>query len=1345
MANFASLTAKLKLDIQDFARNINRAAEKANTLSANLKGQINNGLTKPAKEAKVEFKDVARIVQGIVISKVFYSGLNAIRNCKNAVYEFSQSLEYAKVAYSNLFGDTALAEEFINVLKDFAATTPFSFSESEQAAKRLLAYGIQYKNVMYVMQGVLAASSMQNNPQVIESVSRALGQIYTKGRLMGEEVRQLAEAGIPAYEILQEKLGLTSAQMQNLGRQTIPASEAINALVDGMNERFGDVITASSRTFQGLLSNLKDNAVMLASGIFEPLFTTMKSILNVVGTFVARMRQLFELKGLGGVFEAIFPPELHDTVRQFVASIMVLFQAVMRLVSSLRGLLAPAMEAIVRVFNAFAPIISTVANALSVIVGWVTNNATAMKWLTTALAAAATMWVVFKVRALASAAVTGVITAISKALAVLSTMLSFVLAHPFWALLIGLAGVVVGLSGGFGKLSNSISSFYKKLTSFNGVDPDKVLLPSQKERANDLNKFNKALDGTKDSMDDLADSTGKATKAAKGLLSFDEVFKLNQPDEGTGNGIQTPSDFDIPDLSGIDAGGFLPEIPSFEGFAENFVTKLVDSLKKKLIGAGLGAVLGGILGGILGGPLGAKIGAIAGAIAGWFWDDIAKALRLNDTQKITVPILTGLGAIAGALLGGPVGALIGGVAGALASLFWGEIADKLSLTDAGKVAIPLTTGIGAAIGAVAGGPLGAGIGAGIGALVGWLSDCIVQGIEEHDWSNIGYPIGIGLGAGIGALIGGPAGAAIGAGIGALVAWLYDQIYTGITSGGWDFSKLGLAIGGGLGAAIGGIMGGPVGLVIGAAVGALAGWLTGLLADCMDSIADAWSTGIEVIGDWFRNFADAWSTGMSSITGSIKSFFSNFAAAWSTGMSSIAGSIKGFFSNFADAWSTGMSSITGSIKGFFSGIISTITNGLNKILGDIKKCLTYSINTLLEAGSSMKEYIGTFLSNVVDNISVGLSSIFNSVKDCLSYSKDTLVEAGSSMKEYISTGVSNIVHKIGTGLSNILTSIKDCLSYSKDTLVDAGSSMAEYISTWFANAWSTLTSWLESALSNIVNWLNSVWQAFVSALTNILNAVSQKFTEIIGIIRSKLSDAASAVTTWFSNMLGTVQEKVSSMASAVSTWFSNIYTTIDGKVSSAYDAVKNFFSSMLDSIKSSMSSMLTAVKNTINDIYNALITWVSNLWDNVFGKVSNWIDNGVAKLKDFIGLNDKASKSAATTTSGPSVANTSAYIAASYAGHAKGGVFNREHVARFAEGNKTEAIIPLEDATAMQPFVDAVSNGITASMMPLIANISSPQSSLQPLYVGTLVADERGLKELARKMNVINLQESARRG
>lgn len=1290
MASFANLTANLNLNIQNFASNMRRAAGLANQFSANLRGQINDGLVEPAKKSKFEFKDVARIVQGIMISKVFYGGLNAIRSASDAVWDFSQKLEYAKVAYSNLFGDTDLANEFINVLKDFAAKTPFSFQESEAAAKRLLAYGIQYKNVMYVMQGVLAASSMQGNPQVIESVSRALGQIYTKGRLMNEEMRQLAEAGIPAYEILQEKLGLTQQQLQNLGKEGIPASKAINALIDGMNERFGGVVDASSKTLKGIISNIKDNATMLISGAFEPLLTYVKSGLNALGEFLFKMREIFELKGLGGVFEAIFPPELHDTIRMFVANLGNLFQAVVRLVGALGGLLRPVIEALIRVFNAFAPILTTVLNVLSVMVSWITHNATAMRILTAALAAAAAMWVVFKVRALATTIVAGAIELIAKALVGLHSILTFVATHPFWTLLIALTGLIVGLSGGFGKLSNAIGGMFKKVTAINGIDPDKVLLPSQKERANDLNKFNKALDTTKDTMDDLADSTGKATKAAKGLLSFDEVFKLNQPDEGTNKGIDTDTDFAMPDVPSLDASSFIPEVPSFEGFADNFVTKMTKALKDKFLAAGIGALLGGILGGILGGPLGAKIGAIAGAIAGWFWDDIADALGLTDVGKVAVPIATGLGAIIGALIGGPLGAVIG---------------------------------------------------AGIGALVGWLIDSIARGLENGDWSQVGYPVGIGLGAGIGFLVGGPAGAAIGAAIGALVGWISDLIVTGVTTGDWDFSKLGLGVGTGIGAAIGMVVGGPAGAAIGAAIGALIGWLIGLIADNWDSITQ-----------WFSDVWNDLTAFFSGIGTSVGQWFSDVGAWFSQGWNSLVGGVGDFFSGVSEKFTAGLTSIQTWLSNIWTSISTSISQWfapIGQFFTDVATGVATFASDLWTGITTVFSDIATVIGTVMNDIWTAITTVWNDIATAIGTVMSDIWSAITTVWNDVSTAVSTVCTTIWTTISNIFGFIRDLIV---KVVTDIWNAIAQWftpiaeevgrvcseawtaVSTWFQNILTTITEKVTAAWTTVSTWFQSIWNTISEKLSGAWQTVAKFFGDILGTIIGKVKEAWTAVSTWFQNIWNVIKEKISGAYNSVKAYFENIYASIKNKVSDSYNSVKAFFGSMYSTMKEKIGNMYATVKNGISNIYHTFTGWISNLWNNVFGKFFGWINDGIAKLREFFGLNDKASST-----------NTNYSGSSPKAGHATGGIFNREHIARFAEGNKAEAVIPLENAGAMQPFVDAVANGITASLMPIVANISSNQGQLQPLYVGTLIADERSLKELNRKMQVIKLQENKRRG
>ena len=64
---------------------------------------------------------------------------------------------------------------------------------------------------------------------------------------------------------------------------------------------------------------------------------------------------------------------------------------------------------------------------------------------------------------------------------------------------------------------------------------------------------------------------------------------------------------------------------------------------------------------------------------------------------------------------------------------------------------------------------------------------------------------------------------------------------------------------------------------------------------------------------------------------------------------------------------------------------------------------------------------------------------------------------------------------------------------------------------------------------------------------------------------------------------------------------------------------------------------------------------------------------------------------------------------------------------------------------MRPFVNAVSDALTSALMPLLVSMANRgQNQLQPVYVNTLIADDRGLKELERKLQIIRLSENSRR-
>ena len=1087
-----------------------KASALASKFASNLQGKINTGMVEPAKKAKFEFKDVARIVQGIIVSKIFYSSLNAIRRATDAVWELSKELEYAKMVYSNLFGDTELAQEFINVLKEFAAVTPFSFKQSEEAAKRLLAYGIESKNVMFLMQGVLSAATVQGTDAVIEPISRAMGQIYTKGRLMNEEMRQLAEAGIPVYDILQEKLNLTAEELRNLGRTAIPASTALNALVEGINERFSSTLKLASSTTQGIISNIVDNSLMLFAGIFEPFTEYLKGVLGRFGEFINDLRSIYELKGLGGVFEKLIPPALQQDIKVFIVNLKILWDIIKSTLASAFKILGSLLRGLLYAFNALAPAIYTIIGTLAGLLKIITSNEKLMRGLTTAILAAAAAWVIYKIQAVAASITTVVIKGIVKAINALVIAMNFIVRHPIWALLALGVGIFIALTGASNKFRDSINKLFSGFTKLSGMDPNKMLLPESKDRASDLDKFNQALSDTGKSIDDV---TKAAAKAGKNLISFDEVFTINQSKDNTDTSIDTPNFADT--FKGFEMSDIGVELPDVEGIATNFVDNLIGAFggKDKLLGAGIGSLLGAALGYIIGGPIGAKIGGILGAIAGWFWSDLAK---------------------------------------------------QLGLTDVGTVALPISTVLGAAIGFIAGGPLGAVVGAAIGGLVGWIIDSIARGIGEGDWSKIGLPVGTGLGAAIGLIAGGPLGALVGAAIGALVGWVTNKFIEGFSTGNWDVSGIALGLGTGLGAAIGLVAGGPLGALVGAAIGALIGWLVGLISDNWGAITDWFKQAIADIGE------------------------------------------------------------------FFAGIGATLGDWLAQAWTDI--------------------------------------------------------------------------------------------------------------TTWFIDLLTTIGEFFANLRNTVSKKFQAIWDTITDFLTNIWNTVSEKFQAIWNVISEKLTSAWNTVKELFQKIWDSIVEKLTNAWNSVSEFFQKMWSTIIEKLSGAWSSVAEFFSGMCNTIKDKITEMYNSVKSGIGNIYQSFKDWISNMWNNVFSKFFDWIDNAIDKLRNFFKLNDKAKTTnlSYTNTSKPAVNVTK--------GHSVGGIFNREHIARFAEGNKAEAIIPLENEAAMKPFVDAVSNGLSSALIPIIASISErQQSQLQPLYVGTLIADERGLKELSRKMDIIQLEEKARRG
>ncbi|WP_094396842.1 tape measure protein [Thermoanaerobacterium thermosaccharolyticum] len=173
--------------------------------------------------------------------------------------DIAADFEQTQIAFETMLKSAEKAQQFLKEASEFANKTPFEFPELINSSKLLMAFGFEADKVLDMLKTIGdTASGLGAGSEEIDRITRALGQMRAKGRAQAEELLQLQELGVPANQILQEELGLTGEQIANIGKESIEAAKVIDALLRGMEKRFGGMMANQSRTAKGMLSTLKD-------------------------------------------------------------------------------------------------------------------------------------------------------------------------------------------------------------------------------------------------------------------------------------------------------------------------------------------------------------------------------------------------------------------------------------------------------------------------------------------------------------------------------------------------------------------------------------------------------------------------------------------------------------------------------------------------------------------------------------------------------------------------------------------------------------------------------------------------------------------------------------------------------------------------------------------------------------------------------------------------------------------------------------------------------------------------------------------------------------------------------
>ena len=252
------------------------------------------------------------LVAGVTAANAALAGLGAY------AVKLAGNFQNAQVAFTNMLGSADKANAFIADLQQFAAKTPFNFSGLTQASQKMLAYGFTADQILPTLTAVGdAAAGLGAGQEGIDRITLALGQMGAKGKVSAEEMRQLTETGLPAWQMLADKMGVSiSDAMDQVTEGTVSAETGITALVEGMENKFGGLMDQQSTTIQGSWSNLMDSLEQSATqlGLRISAALNLPQIFGSLSDTIQGFASDLQSSGISTALDNLIPPGLQIAI-----------------------------------------------------------------------------------------------------------------------------------------------------------------------------------------------------------------------------------------------------------------------------------------------------------------------------------------------------------------------------------------------------------------------------------------------------------------------------------------------------------------------------------------------------------------------------------------------------------------------------------------------------------------------------------------------------------------------------------------------------------------------------------------------------------------------------------------------------------------------------------------------------------------------------------------------------------------------------------------------------------------------------------------------------------------------
>lgn len=202
---------------------------------------------------------------GLLTNPLVAGGLAAV-----GIGKLGIEAEKTKVAFDVLLGSEEKSAKMLKEMNQFAASTPLEFGDLQNNAKMMLGFGIAQEKVMPNLK-MLGDVSM-GDAQKLQQLTLAFSQISSAGKMQGQDLLQLINAGFNPLQEISKMTGKSMGELRGEMEKGQISSEMVTAAFQHATSKGGlfyGMLDKMGQTLGGRISTLIDDTKNSLKSLYE--------------------------------------------------------------------------------------------------------------------------------------------------------------------------------------------------------------------------------------------------------------------------------------------------------------------------------------------------------------------------------------------------------------------------------------------------------------------------------------------------------------------------------------------------------------------------------------------------------------------------------------------------------------------------------------------------------------------------------------------------------------------------------------------------------------------------------------------------------------------------------------------------------------------------------------------------------------------------------------------------------------------------------------------------------------------------------------------------------------------